>query len=174
MDVTYLGENSIRVKGKTASIIIDPSPAVGKTETDAIALTDVILSPNLAKIEGYRIVINGPGEYEVSGVKISGIKVEYKLVLRMEVDGVKVMVGDGLSVEKIHEKIEECDIAVINSENEYNYSILASLEPKALLVFGSKKENVAKFLGKEAGVKTTKYSATSEKLPQEMEFVVLG
>lgn len=174
MDVAYLGENSIRIKSKTASIIVDPSPSIGKTETDAVVLTDSILNPNLSKIEGYRIVIKGPGEYEVSGVKVSASRVGEKLVLRLDVDGVKVLIGDGISIEKVHEKIEECDLAVINSENEYNYAILASLEPKALLVYGSQKEAAAKSLGKEDALKANKYSTTAEKLPQEMELIVLG
>lgn len=174
MDIVYLGENSIRIKGKTASIIVDPSSSVGKTETDAIVLTDTVLSPGLSKIEGFRIIIKGPGEYEVRGVKLSASRVGEKLVLKADVDGVKVLLSDGLSIEKIHEKVEECDLAVINSENEYNYSILASLEPKALLVYGTKKEEVAKSLGKETGAAVNKYSATADKLPQEMEMIVLG
>jgi hypothetical protein len=172
MDIAYLGENSIRIKGKNATLIVDPSPVIGKTEADAILLTDKILKPNISKIAGYRIVIKGQGEYEVGGVKVSTSNVDDKLLSRLDVDGVKVLLAPGFSLEKVHEKLEEADIVLVNAENEFNYSVLPSLEPKVLLVYGSKREEVSKSLGKEAS-KASKYSTTADKLPGEMEFLVL-
>ena len=174
MDVTLLNENTLKVKGKNASIIINPSSSTSKTEADAIVLLKNDLNYNPDKIEGSRITIKGPGEYEISGVKISTTKVEEDQVVRVDVDNVKVFVGSGAAIEKIHDKIEESQIVVINSDDEFNHSILTSLEPNVLLVYGSKKSDVAKSLGKDEAISANKYSTTSDKLPAEMEVILLG
>ena len=36
MDLAILGQNSIRVKGKSASIIVDPTDAIQKTEAEGL------------------------------------------------------------------------------------------------------------------------------------------
>ena len=67
-------------------------------------------------LDGEKVLINGPGEYEVSGVEINGINGEdgntvYKLVI----DGFKlVVIGDLRQelTEKRVEKIDEADILI--------------------------------------------------------------
>ncbi len=174
MDITILNENTLKVKGKNASIIINPTSSTSKTEADAIILLKSDSSFNPDKIEGSRITIKGPGEYEISGVKISTTRVEDDQIVRIDVDNVKVLVGSGKAIEKIHDKIEESQVVVINSEEEFNHSILTALEPNVLLVYGSKKVEVAKSLGKDEIENANKYSTTSDKLPAEMEVVLLG
>lgn len=174
MDVTLLNENTLKIKGKNASIIINPSTSTLKTEADAIILLKSDLSFNPDKIEGSRITIKGPGEYEISGVKISTTKVEGDQVVRIDVDNVKVLVGSGVSIEKIHDKIEESQVVVINSDDEFNHSILTSLEPNVILIYGAKKADVAKSLGKDEVISASKYSTSSDKLPAEMEVILLG
>jgi len=173
MDVITLSQNSIRIKGKNASIVVNPDTSIGKTEGEAV----IVLSdyPNFsdAKVEGKRIIINGPGEYEVSGIKISAIKADKALVVKLDVDNVKVLVGDSVSLGKIQDKIEECQILIINPTEDFNNSALTSFDPKVLIVHGINSEKVVKSLGKEA-LKTPKYSTTFEKLPQELEVVLLG
>ncbi len=107
MDITILNENTLKVKGKNASIIINPTSSTSKTEADAIILLKSDSSFNPDKIEGSRITIKGPGEYEISGVKISTTRVEDDQIVRIDVDNVKVLVGSGKAIEKIHDKIEE-------------------------------------------------------------------
>ncbi|HVZ66696.1 MAG TPA: hypothetical protein VG917_00370 [Patescibacteria group bacterium] len=73
MDIASVSQNSIKVKTKSATFIIDPS---GKIDSDVVILTQ--------KPEDYtqfedKVVIDGPGEYEVSGVSIKGDKVANKL-----------------------------------------------------------------------------------------------
>lgn len=174
MDVAILNKNTLRVKGKTASLVIDPTPSLGKTEADAILLLGDSADQVTGKVEGARITIKGPGEYEVGGIKVSAIQVGNDLVASLDVDGVKLLVGKGSTIEEIHDKIEECQIAVINSEGEFNHSFLTSLEPNALLIYGVGKEEVVKSLGKTDAAKASKFSTTSEKLPTEMEVVLLG
>ena len=174
MDVVLLNENTLKIKGKNASIVVNPNTSTGKIEADAILLLNSNTDQSVAKIEGSRITIKGPGEYEVSGVKVSVVGVESDQIAKIDVDGVKLLVGSGVSIEKIHDKIEEAEVVVINSDNEFNHSVLTSLEPNVLIVYGNKKDDIAKSLGKTEAVKASKYSTTAEKLPQEMELILLG
>ena len=174
MDVALIGKSALRIKGKNASFVVNPDSSVGKTEADAIVLLGSNSLQKFPKVEGSRITIKGPGEYEVSGIKISTTQVGQNLVARVDVDAVKLLVGSGESIERIHDKIEECDVAIINSDMDFNQAVLTSLEPKALVIYGDKKESVAKMLGKDGAQKASKYATTLEKLPQEMEVVLLG
>ncbi len=174
MDITYLKNNSLRIKGRTSSVVIDPTPQLNKTEGNSVlALNENVNFPP-SKIEGLRITINGPGEYEIGGIKISSLRVEGDLVANLDVDNIKILVGEGSAVEEIHEKMGECNIALIRIDKEFKTSVLTSLEPNVLLLYGERKEEVAKSLGKEEAAKVTKFWVTSEKLPSEMQVFLLG
>ena len=174
MDVVQLSQNTLRIKGKNASIVVNPTISISKTEADAIVLLSSYVDQSFAKIEGSRIIVQGPGEYEINGVKISTTRVNQDLVARIEIDGLKLLVGSGSLIEQIQDKIEECEIGVINADNNFNYSVLTSLEPSVLIIYGQKKEEAVKSLGKDTSIKFSKYSTTADKLPEEMEVILLG
>lgn len=174
MDIILLGENSLRIKGKNASIIVNPTDQTGKTEAEAIVLLENFQNDNFPKIEGSRITIKGPGEYEVNGIKVSGIGAERKLMVRMEVDNVKLLIGSGESLEKIHDKVEGAEVVVINADKQFNYSILSSLEPRVLIVYGQSREEVKKSLGKNDAETVSKFSTSADKLPSEMQLIIFG
>ncbi len=173
MDLALLSEESLRVKGKTASLIIDPTEKIQKTEAEGIVM--LTSSPEFSdkKVEGSRITIQGPGEYEVGGIKISATRVDKKLVATVYVDNLKILIGSGDSIEKIKDKIGNCQLAVVRADEAFNNSMLTSLEPRALLLYGPNKDEVQKSMGKE-GVKAAKYSTNADRLPEEMDFVILG
>ncbi len=174
MDIALLNPGTLRIKGKNSTLIIDPNSSTGKNEADGVIVLNSYENFSVNKIEGYRIIIKGPGEYEVGGTKISALSFDKNLIVKMDVDGVKVLIGDGASIEKLHDKLEETQILVINSDLPFNDSILASLEPNVFVVYGNKKEEVIKTIGKDEPVKVAKYSTASDKLPQELEVVSLN
>jgi len=173
MDVAILNGNALRIKGKNASLIIDPTKETGKIDANCvIKLND---NPNFSdsKVEDSRITISGPGEFEVGGIKISIINVNEKLIARLEVDLVKLLVGDGETMEKVQEKVEESDLLVVNSKNKFNYSSFTALNPKAILAYGENAIELEKALGKSNSEKVHKFSITAAKLPTEMQFIHL-
>lgn len=174
MDVILLGQKSIRVKGKNSSIIVNPTLSINKVEADAILVTEDDENFSDKKVEGFRIILRGPGEYEINGAKVSAIKVEGKMVAKLDVDRVKVLISNGLSLEKVQDKIDECDILLINADSDFNHSVVTSFEPSVVMVYGEKSEDVAKSLGKDSSEKTTKFSTTFEKLPSEMQVYLLA
>lgn len=173
MEVALVGEKTLRIRSKNSSVVIDPTKNINKIEANAIVYTSLNGDLTDAKIEGSRIDIKGPGEYEVGGIKVEAVKVDGDLAVILEVDGVKLLIGKGKEIKEIHDKIGAFHVAVINADLEFEYSSLTSLEPNVLIVYGNKREEVRKFLGKTDTAGASKFSTTVEKLPSEMQMVIL-
>ncbi len=174
MDISVLGQSSMKVKGKKSSIIINPTPLMQKTDAEAVLFLKESSDEGISKVAGYRIVVKGPGEYEVSGTKISAISVDGQLVALLDVDNVKVLLGEGGSIEKVHDKIENCNIVVVGANDDFNHGFLPSIEPNVVLIYGQNKEQVGKSLGKDSPEKTSKFSASADRLPEDLQVFLLG
>lgn len=79
MDILYLGHAAFKLKGKTASLVVDPydtsvGPKFPKVEAEIVAITHNHFDHNaVSQVSGTPFVISGPGEYEVKGVEIVGV-----------------------------------------------------------------------------------------------------
>ena len=79
MDITYLGHSSFLFKFGSTKVVCDPfSESVGfklpKTTSDIVTIShDHEDHCNFKVLQDEPMVINGPGEYEVKGVAITGI-----------------------------------------------------------------------------------------------------
>lgn len=80
MDIIHLGHSSFKIKGKKATIITDPfnPQMVGikfpKNEANVVTVSHNHEDHNFVEgVSGDAIVVQGPGEYEIKGVKIIGI-----------------------------------------------------------------------------------------------------
>lgn len=112
MEIQYLGHACFRLKGKNATVITDPfdPKMVGikfpKTSADIVTISHLHKDHSYTKeIEGEELIINGPGEYEVKGIKILGISSFHdakegkergkNTIYRIEVDKVSIIhLGD--------------------------------------------------------------------------------
>lgn len=116
MEIKYFEEGKIYLKGKKENVWINPGKdefGGEKGEARIVIFTDK--ERNFVKLgqEKDRVVICGPGEYEVGGVEINGVNAMYALTI----DGVKVVfVGkiEGEITEKKKEKLEEADVLLVS------------------------------------------------------------
>ncbi len=80
MEIIYLGHSAFLFKHRQVRVVTDPvGKAAGfkqiKTEADVVTISHDHFDHNdLSLIEGEPMIINGPGEYEVKGVYITGIQ----------------------------------------------------------------------------------------------------
>ncbi len=174
MDITLLADNAIRLKGKNSSLIVDPTKSLSKIQAEGVIRLKNFPEFSTDKVEDSRITVAGPGEYEVGGIKTSAISVGDELVVRTEIDGVWVITGNGVSVEKVSDKLEGGGVALIRADEEFDYAALSKLEPRVLIVYGQLKDEMSKKMGKEGSTIVSKFSVTPDKLPEEMQFVLLG
>ena len=73
MDVTYLGESGFQLRGREATAIVDPAPRPGqRINAKVVLLSTYSLEPEYEDSDAY--TVSRPGEYEVSGILIRGIR----------------------------------------------------------------------------------------------------
>ena len=80
MDIVWLGHSCFRLRAREAAIITDPCPKstgynMGRPTADIVTVSNEHEGHNaVAGVAGSPRVLRGPGEYEVAGVLITGIR----------------------------------------------------------------------------------------------------
>lgn len=80
MEIIWLGHSCFRLRGKNVTIITDPYEdsvgyKLGRVTADIVTIShDHYDHNNLAAVNDSPKVINGPGEYEIGGIFITGIQ----------------------------------------------------------------------------------------------------
>lgn len=173
MEIAFLQGNGLKIKGKQVTVIVDQTDPKGKTTADAMLLLGASRTSDLFR-EDTGVVFQGPGEYEVKGVKITGFKTEGETVYTMSVDGMSVFVGRVTSSVKAKDKLHEHDVAVFFADEVLPQATMGLLNPNVIVFYGEKAAENTKSFGKEEVAAVGKYTTTKDKLPAEKEFVLLG
>lgn len=116
MEISFLGENSIRITGKDIAIICDPVSRtsglpVSRTANDVTLLSVAAQDP--ASEKG-GMVIDGPGEYEVKGATITGAPARLHVdedgnratIYAINVDGIQVAYLGNITPELSNQQVE--------------------------------------------------------------------
>ena len=173
MDFHILGDETIKIKGKKVSIAVDPKEKIAKFDAEAILLTDKIF--DVSRVSDYRVIVDGPGEYEVSGLKISGIKSDNGVIYELVSEGANILIAKASALEKISaDKLDDYKIVVINADVDLNQTTITAMEPRVVILYGKMKKEGAKKLGSDTTTVSSKISLSEEKLPEELEIMLLG
>ncbi len=172
MEISIVGKNSIKLKGKQATFIVDPSRDMPKIQADAVILLNGTDNIDLERVTDSRIIISGPGGYEIGGGKISGTTTSKGILYSFLIDDVNIIIG--IAADSKVEGFNASQIAVINTNSDFNESFVTAMEPKITVLYGDKKNEAAKTLGAENATLVPKITITKDKLPEKMEIVILG
>ncbi len=151
-------------------------------------------------VEGNPFVIRGPGEYEIKGISVigvssfhdaeEGVKRGKNTMYRIEIDGVKILhlgdLGHVLSSSQV-DQIDTVDVLIIPIGGTYTIDaekaaqVISDIEPRIVIPMHdarSNKDLVAvdvflKQMNKEGITAVPKLTVSKDKLPQEMQVVVL-
>jgi len=167
MEIALLPKSALRIKGKTAAFALNPQNSVA---VNAIMLFD----PHAAFESEEAVVLQGAGEYEIGGVKITGSRSDNAVLYSMQIDGMEIVAGPITLLSALQHKLKEHNVVVVNCDETTDASFLTSLAVNAVLFYGDKAAEVAEGFEKEKLQKMTKYSASLGKLPAEMETVLLA
>lgn len=204
-----MGHSCFRIKGSQATIVTDPFPpdlgySPGKLAADIVTVSHQ--HPSHAYIQGVGgepKIVNGPGEYEISGILIIGVATSHddeagskkgkNTVYLMEVDGVSVChlgdLGHELTAEQI-EEIGDVDVLLLpvggvsTIDAAMAAAVIRELEPQAVVPMhyqtpatNRELESVDKFL-KEMGMELiepqSKLSLTKSNLPAGTQVFLLS
>ncbi len=214
VDIMWYGQACFKIKGKNASLVIDPfdSQFTGlkalKLDANVVCVTHDHKDHNqVGQVGGVDeqkpFAIYGPGEYEISGINVAGVASFHddkdgaergkNTIFQISIDEITIVhLGDlgqkKLSQDQI-ETLSGCDVLLIpvggvfTIEAKDTPDIIASLEPKIVVPMHYKVEGlkfelagVGEFLkqmGKENIEKVSKLSVSHDRLPEELEVVVL-
>jgi hypothetical protein len=167
MEIALAQKSALRIKGKTATFFVNPQSA---TAADAILL----LTPGAEFPTDESVVLNGAGEYEIGGVKITGSRNEKSVLYSMQIDGMDIVVGSIALLSALQHKLKEHNIVAVDCDEITDASFLTSLAVNAVLFYGEKSTEVAQAFEKEKLQTMNKYSASLGKLPAEMDTVLLA
>ncbi len=170
MEITLLGPNSIKLRGKHAAVTINP---LEKTSVTNAAIILGNLDKNLLKIREDIVTIEGPGEYETGGIKIVGIQNETETIYSLTIDNISILIGKITEVEKIYQKLQEHHVALLLADSPRDAAFASGLASNALLFYGEQGAVMAQTLAKDKLKKMNKYQIFFDKMPSEVETVLL-
>lgn len=167
MEIALVQKSGLRIKGKTASFAVNP---VGNASVDAVLLFQD--SPSQFGEEDV-VYFHGPGDYEVGGVKVTGMKGDKGIVYSLTVDGIAIVVGKIETLSAMQSKIKEHNIIVAQCTEVANASFLTSLAENTIIVYGEKAQETVQGFEKEKVTQANKFSVVAGKLSAEVETIVL-
>lgn len=115
MEIAIVGNKSLRIKSRNTSFIVNPE----KKLDDPV----VILTEKSADYESFsdKLVIDGPGDYEVAGVSISATSTSGKLSFDFSEDSQKLLVLSSPLLARSAETEDYTATVVFLSESDGNY-----------------------------------------------------
>lgn len=158
MEITYIGHSCFKIKDKTISLVIDPyDPKIGyklpKLSADVVLVTHNHFDHNYIEgVSDYRLLVDGPGEYEVGGCFIYGKSVDHdekngeergKVTMYLiTIDDFNILhlgdLGRELTQEEM-ERIPNVDVLMIPVGNKYTIDektavkVISALEPSYVI-----------------------------------------
>lgn len=216
MDIYWYGQACFKIKGKNASVVIDPyNPDYVGLKLPKDLSADVVLSTHSHEDHNFvsavsasgadkPMVFDKPGEYEVSGVVITGINSFHddsqgsergsNIIFHLLFDNLDIVhlgdLGQGKLTEEQVAEIGQTDVLLVPVGSIYTIDakaaseIVSQLEAKIIIpmhyqIEGLKFEmaNVDGFLkemGAEGVMSQPKLSITKEKLPEEPQVILLA
>jgi len=206
MEIYWLGHGCFRLRGRDSTVLTDPCPPstgyrIGRVNADVVTISsDDPESSYRQAVSGEAKVITGPGEYEVGGVLITGIRAEGQKGARdrnvayvIELDDVRVCHLGTMSQVPSADDVEvlgAADILIIPVGGSglldagKAAETVSLLEPKIVIPMRYKTEAstgalepVEKFLremGAEAKTPEQRLSVTKSGLPHDTTVVLLS
>ncbi len=90
MEITWLGDNQLLLRGKQTRVLLDPPAGRSKASQPAEIVVTARGGENILRPENGPQVVALPGEYELKGVSVVGVAVSDGTVFVTEVDDVAV------------------------------------------------------------------------------------
>jgi L-ascorbate metabolism protein UlaG (beta-lactamase superfamily) len=80
MEIYWLGHGCFRLRGRDAAVLTDPCPPstgyrIGKVNADLVTISSEAEESNFRQaVQGEAKFLTGPGEYEIAGVLVTGVR----------------------------------------------------------------------------------------------------
>ena len=169
MEIAIIPQSALRIKGKQMTLGVDQVDKNNSRGTIVLHVDPKALKPPTDD----HVLINGAGEYEVGGIKITGTRSGQLVLYSMNVDGVDVLVGKISALDAMQHKLKEHHIVVALCDEIVTASFLTSLASNVVIFYGEKAGEISGAFGKDNVKPMPKYQVTKDKLPTEVETIIL-
>lgn len=203
LEVTWLGRNCFRLRGREGVVITDPCPPgsgykLGNPAADVVTISrrDDPGYSYIDGITGKRFRLDAPGEYEVGGILVTGIASKRpdgsrNVIFVCELDGIRVghlgLPGGPLSA-SVLEELKDVDVLLmpVGGGNSLNATVAAdvmtTIDPRIAIPMNYKTDvetmeldPIDKFLG-ETGSRPEpqpRLSVSRSQVPADLTVMVL-
>jgi hypothetical protein len=168
MEISLVQKIALRIKGKQASFVVNPVDTASANA--ALILDDTIPEINTEET----VILRGPGDYEIGGVKITGIRGEKGVVYSLTIDGIAIVVGKIDTLSAMQQKLKDHNIVLALCKEAVSGAFLTTLAENSVIMYGEKAAETAQGFEKEKLKTMNKYTASAGKLPAEVEIVLLA
>ena len=168
MEIALVQKTALRIKGKQASFVVNPVDTASANA--ALILDETIPEINTEET----VILRGPGDYEIGGVKITGIRGEKGVVYSLTVDGIAIVVGKIDTLSAMQQKLKDHNIVLALCKEVASGAFLTTLAENSVIMYGEKAAETAQGFEKEKLKTMNKYTASAGKLPAEVEIVLLA
>ncbi|MHB1006950.1 MAG: MBL fold metallo-hydrolase [Chloroflexota bacterium] len=208
MEITWLGHSCFRLRNKNTTIITDPFDnkigiKLGKVSADIVTISHNHYDhSNVAAVSGTPKVIDGPGEYEIGGIFITGIQTWHdqengakrgkNTAYLFEMDDLVIChlgdLGHTLTTEQV-EAMSNVDVLLIPVGGNFTINAaqaaeaISLIEPRIVIPMHFKTEALqieidplerfARAMGLKEVKAVPKLTVTKSSLPEETQVVVL-
>lgn len=148
MEIQKISTSCIKIKGKNASVVVDPS---GKTDAEIIISTQPLDSLSIDKVEGHRLIISGPGEYEAGGISVTGKQQKSGFMYQI-IESVKIMLVSSDNISAVADD-EEFDALIVKVVSGFKDDLLGPITRKCTVLYGDLNLAVVKTEGVENATK---------------------
>lgn len=131
MEILKVSKNSIKIKGKQATVVTDPTE---KSEAEIVIATEPQSALALDKLSSVRLVISGPGEYEVGGISVSCKKSKNSFTCTLY-ENSKVLLVKSSAVQDIPDD-EEYDCVIVQVVEPFSDEVLGPINTKCIVLYG--------------------------------------
>lgn len=205
MEIYWLGASCFRLKGRDATVLTDPCPPttgyrIGKIPADIVAVSeDAPETTFMQAAQGEPKVLTGPGEYEIAGVLISGVRTDAakdtlprNIAYVFDIDDVRICHLGNIRTTPTADEVEalSCDVLLIPVgggnvlQAEQAAATVSLLEPKVVIPMQYKTdastgdlapvERFLKEMGVEAKTPESRFAVTKSNVPSDTTVVLLN
>lgn len=167
MEIGLLQKSALRIKGKSATFVINPQDA---STANAVLMLDSTSDYTSEET----VVLQGAGEYEIAGVKITGLRSDTNVLYSMNLEGLDILTGSVKTLSAMQHKTKEHNLVLVLCDEVGDASFLTSLAVNAVVFYGDHAKEVAEGFEKEKLQQMSKYTTSLGKLSTEMETILLA
>jgi hypothetical protein len=131
MEISRLSDTSVKIKTKTAVLVVDPDV---KTEAEVVLhITPFETGESLVTNE--KIVIDGPGDYEVMDVAITGVSYGDFMGYSIDDGATKVLITPSHAIDKVKDE-EGYSALIVKAVAAVDIEKITSFGPDICIVLG--------------------------------------